>query len=402
MVRKAVYQALLSVYREEGFLMDTLGVWKKRDQPSDRDFRLAFEIAMGTVRRTWTLDAIGKQLSKTGKLTLKLKEKVLVRMAIYQAVFMKSPIYAVGDQMVKLAKQVCHPRFAAFLNALIHKLDGFTWAPSDDLSERYSYPPFFIDQLVKDYGQDKAESSLDAMNHTHPTMVRIRPGKSDDHKIVYQSNMGNVVKLIDEAPSDYGDKDWLYIQNVTSVYLLDQLMTNLSTKPLRILDVCAAPGGKTLALHDAFPESELYVNEKSQKRLATLEENLNKYGVNAKLSSEDGTTFHSSKHFDLIILDVPCSNSGVLGKKPEARLRQTKEHIQQLVDLQKALVRHAKHLLKKDGQLWYLTCSILKCENEQVVHDSDMDMVGDPITILPNAEGWDGGFAAALKLKRDK
>ena len=136
-------------------------------------------------------------------------------------------------------------------------------------------------------------------------------------------------------------------------------------------------------------------NEVSEVRAVRLKENLSKYGVDAHITYEDGRKFHSTRHFDLIILDVPCSNTGVMGKKPEARLRY---HPEELVQLQQELLTHTKRLLKKDGQVWYLTCSILKSENENVAMRDDFKQVSDPITILPNEQGWDGGFGCALAL----
>ena len=397
MVRKAVFNALLAVYREEGFLSDLLETWKQNARPSQRDFRLAFELGMGTIRRTYTLDAIAKELSSTGKLSLKLKEKVLVRMALYQVLFMDSmPLYAVADEMVKLAKTLCHPRFGQFLNALMHKLDGYTWTPSDDLSVHYSFDSAFVDELMRDYGRDQAIEVMECLNERHSPMMRLRNQKSD-HPI-YESKMGDCVTCQGRLQT-IGKDPHVYIQNVTPLYLLDQLVKNLSKPPATILDLCAAPGGKLLALHDAFPNAELHANEVSLQRATILQENLDKYDMHAHVTHEDGRQFHSSKHFDLIILDVPCSNTGVMGKKPEARLR---HHPEGLIQLQSELLTHCKRLLKKDGQVWYLTCSILKRENEGVIQRDDFAMIGEPITVLPNHEGWDGGFGCALTLARDK
>ena len=165
-IRKAVYHALLATYREEGFFADLIDTWKQVHHPSDRDFRFAFQMGMGTIRKTFTLDAIAKHLSSSGKLSLKLKEKTLLRMGIYQALFMDSlPLYAVGDEMVKLAKSVCHPRFVAFFNALLHNLDGFTWnAEQADLSERYSFDPEFVNALIADYGETQAVDVMKQLN----------------------------------------------------------------------------------------------------------------------------------------------------------------------------------------------------------------------------------------------
>ena len=397
MIRKAVFNALLAVYREEGFLSDLLEVWKQKNHPSDRDFRLAFELGMGTIRRTYTLDAVAKDLSSTGKLSLKLKEKVLVRMALYQVLFMDSmPLYAVADEMVNLAKSICHSRFGQFLNALMHQLDGYTMKPSDDLSAQYSFAPAFVDELIHDYGEKQAIEVMECLNERHLPMMRLRNKKSD--QALYQSQMGDCVICSDSVQA-HGKDPGVYIQNVTPIYLIDHLIKRLPKPPEQILDLCAAPGGKLLALHDAFPDAKLTANEVSWERGKILHSNLEKYAMEAQVTHEDGRQFHSSKHFDLIILDVPCSNTGVMGKKPEARLRY---HPEQLIQLQSALLTHCKRLLKEDGQVWYLTCSILKRENEKVIQRADFSAVGDPITILPNREGWDGGFGCALTLAQDK
>ena len=393
--RKAVYHALLNSYQEEGFLSESLSQWKVDSNPSQRDFSLAYEIAFGTMRRTFTLDAIAKELSKKGKLQLKLKEKVLVRMALYQAVFMKSmPLYAIGDQMVDLAKSVCHPRFIPFFNAILHALDGYVFTEDENLSRTYSFPKNFIDKLCQDYPQ-QAVGCLKALNQIPIQMMRVRKGDVKEHKSVYD----NCVRLAsDESVKKWADDPRVYIQNVTPFYLISALSKRLERPPAKILDVCSAPGGKTIALHDIFPKAELWANEKSPKRIETLEQNLEKYSIHAHISNEDGLTFHPSHHFDLVVLDVPCSNTGVLGKKPEARLRLSDDHVNQLKTLQLGLLKHAAKLVKKTGFIWYLTCSILKEENEELIAQSGLKVVGDPITILPNDQGWDGGFGAILQM----
>ncbi len=397
--RKAVYHALLSCYRGEGFLSDALSSWKAAEHPSDRDFALAYEISMGTVRMTWTLDAMAAKLCTTGRMSLKLKEKVLVRMAIYQKLYMGSmPLYAIADQMVSLAKSVCHHRFVSFFNALLHKLDGFIWHPpkgnsASDISVRSSFPVEFVQWMQQDYGS-RAEEILQQLNQVHVPMMRVRTGDVDG-EVLFQSKMGAYVSC--REVNKWSENSRVYIQNATSGYLLDALSEHLPEAPNAILDVCAAPGGKAIATHDLYPETELWVNEKSAHRSKTLEANLEKYGIAAHVTQEDGLTFSPSRHFDLIILDVPCSNTGVLAKKPEARLRLTEDHVWQLEDLQVRLLKHSAKYLKKNGQLWYMTCSILKRENEGIVEASGLQWIGEPITVLPNKEGWDGGFGVALQ-----
>lgn len=186
---------------------------------------------------------------------------------------------------------------------------------------------------------------------------------------------------------------------MTPVALVADLASK-SSYPQRVLDICASPGGKLLAAHDHFPKAKLFANDISPEKILRLTQNLTKYGVTAQVRCGQGEDYPISEPFDVVILDVPCSNSGVLNKRPEARWRLTAEALQALKTQQLGLLEHALTLIGKQGVIWYLTCSILKAENEQLMaafcqkHAMKMAYAR---TILPNAEGWDGGFACLLQ-----
>jgi 16S rRNA (cytosine967-C5)-methyltransferase len=190
-----------------------------------------------------------------------------------------------------------------------------------------------------------------------------------------------------------------YIQNATPTLLFKALAEN--AKPTKnILDLCACPGGKLLLAHDTFPEASLYANDLTERKIRTLKENIEKYHLDVKTECGPGESYPAGRLFDLIIVDAPCSNSGVLNKRPEARWRLTPENTKQLAHIQKALLRHALTLLNDGGEVWYMTCSILNDENERLIKavceecNAEMRMMK---TILPDAKGLDGGFAAAIK-----
>lgn len=168
--REAAYQALLNAYQEKGFISDTLEQWRREANPAPRDANLAQEIASGTARMAIALDAIAKQLSAKQKLQLKRKERILLQMAIYQHIYMdRIPPHAIVNETVSLAKKHCHPRFIPFLNAVLRKLTENTpELPKGDtateLSLRYAYPLFFVEELIKDYGLDTAKEIMKAEN----------------------------------------------------------------------------------------------------------------------------------------------------------------------------------------------------------------------------------------------
>ena len=409
--REAAYLALLAAMREERFIADTLEKWAENLRPTPRDFHLAQQLAYGASQMALALDYLAEQSSKNKKLSLKGKERALLHIALYQHYFLdRVPLYAITDEMVKLARKYCHARFISYLNAMLRQLSSVSIQnlPQGDsireLSIRYSYPIFFVEGVVKDYGLSQAKEILELGNLPSPTMVRVRPGHLIDDETDLQmickepclvARLKDTSSLFEIARSpDY------YIQNVTPAFLMGQLCCSCQC-PGRVLDLCASPGGKLVALHDFFPEALLFANDVSADKIQRLSENCSKYGISPVMTCGKGEDFASKGQelFDVIILDVPCSNTGVLNKRPEARWRLSKVVLDDLEKIQLNLIEHAITLLEPQGELWYMTCSILKSENEKMVKNVCERYglsVSAQYSVLPNRDGWDGGYACAL------
>ena len=402
--REFACMALLKAMQGEMFLVDSFAKWHQSAAPSSRDYRFAYEIACGSMRMKLALDFAAKRLSDKQRLSLKPKERTLLHTALYQHFFMdRVPQYAIVNETIQLAKKWCHSSFVSFLNAVLRKLpaekNNFSPAGNSlsELSIRYSYPEHFIQELIKEYGLGSTQEILAAGNTPSPTMVRLRLG----------AKVEPYLKLVRPDTAILEDPTFLstvaaspdyYIQNATPVLLIDALSSGLNP-PKRVLDLCAAPGGKLLAVHDKFPKAWLFANDVSRERLQLLLENVKKYGLAVAVSCEKGEALASNEPFDLIILDVPCSNSGVLNKRPEARWRLSIETLKELEDMQLKLIQHAAGLLADGGEIWYITCSILNKENQQLVAQAcgkfNLKVRTENI-ILPNQQGIDGGYASAL------
>lgn len=409
--REAAYLALLTSIREEIFVAETLERWRQKRNPDSKDFRLAREIAYGSARMALALDEIASYLAERKKLTLKLRERVLMRTAIYQYYFMdRVPDYAIANETIEIAKKYCHETFVKFLNAALRRLseERFELPKGDtvpEISVRYSYPAFYVQELIQNYGLEKAKEIMQTGNKPGLTMFRIRPHEKEriEEKEGIELLTGTlspvaVVKDTSFIPLIVESSDY-YIQNVTPTVLIQTLAKYLK-EPKRMLDLCASPGGKLIAFHDQFPEAELFANDISTGKLKPLSENCAKYGITATLSCSRGEEYASDEPFDVVILDVPCSNSGVLNKRPEARWRISQKTLENLEHLQLQLIKHACSLIADEGEIWYLTCSILKRENTRLI-DKACEMFNLQVrakeTILPNLDGWDGGFACALQ-----
>jgi 16S rRNA (cytosine967-C5)-methyltransferase len=410
--REAAYLALLASLRQEGFILHTLEKWQTIHHPSPADFAFAQEIAFGSARLALSLDYLAAQLSSQGKLSLKLKEKALLRTALYQYLFMsKVPIYAIVNETIEVAKKHCHSTFVNFLNALLRKLADSNLSSAslpqgtspEELSIRYSYPISFVDALIAQYGLNPTLSILEAGNAVPQTMVRLRSKemmKTLDPALHPLPDTNSLMALVSPKASlsTITTSPHYYIQNSTPATLVNGL-AKLTTHPKTILDLCASPGGKLLAAHDQFPEAELFANDISQEKIDKLSQNITKYDLSVTLSCGLGENYTSNSLFDLIILDVPCSNSGVLNKRPEARWRLNPEALQELEKKQLDLLKHASKFLAPGGCIWYMTCSILKEENEWLIEQfcksTGMKCLFTK-TCLPNLSGGDGGFGCLL------
>jgi 16S rRNA (cytosine967-C5)-methyltransferase len=380
-VREAVFLILWKGFCKDLYLEDVLPSNYFSDS---RDQSLTYEICCGTIRYWSQLEWIAKQLTSTGKLSLKNREKSLLFPALYQIYYLERvPHYAIIDETVKLAKTYCHASMGSFFNGILRKASQTPLIlPKSDsvfsLSIRYSQTPFFIEHLLNDRGLDKAKLILEASN-TRP----LHFARSKGLPFKYES-----------VTSDLAQVEG-YIQNPTPGSLI-QFLSQSTVPPKSILDLCSSPGGKLLLAHDLYPEAKLWANDITESRIRLLNDNITKFGLDVDVRIGLGETYPTDRKFDLIILDVPCSNSGVLNKRVEARWRLSKEALDELKVIQRTLLKHATELLAPGGSIWFLTCSILKEENEGVADVPYLRKVSE-MTHFPDSEGMDGGYGCHLK-----
>lgn len=381
--REAAYLAVIASSKEDKYASEFLDQWKQKESPSQQDDHLAREIAYGSIQRKLSLDYLATQLTPQKKLNLKSKELILLRTALYQYYFMdRIPIYALTNETQHIAKRYCHQTFCGFLNAILRKLEQTKLElPSDDLSLYYSYPSYFVKELMKDYGREETKRILEIGNKAAVVMARKRFSPFDVEKI---------------AVADAIKSQEFYIQNRTPVELFKKLSSTIKT-PSKVLDLCSSPGGKSLLIHDMYPGVHLFANDVSEEKLKRIRHNMERFQFDATLSCGPGELFPRTHTFDLVIVDAPCSNTGVLNKRAEARWRLSQENIKLLEILQLKLIENASHLAP---MIWYMTCSVLKEENEVLVNKACRELGLELVmqeTILPDSEGNDGGFGCALR-----
>ena len=327
-------RALLAVMDKESFLSDHFG--DKRDP-------FAEELAFGAMRWKIALEKQIRASAKTGK--MKRVTRWIIVLGLYERHFInKSPEYAKVNEWVALVKKYA-PYQVGLVNALLRTPD------LKRPEHREAYPEELHAQ---------SHDVLEILN-TYPSPQARRIGSGE-----FITDFD--VSTLSQDPS-------YYIQNPTPYNLMCHLAQHTQT-PKRILDLCAAPGGKTLILRDLYPEAHIDCFDISPLRLKRLMKNLEKYSVEAGIYTPECAPY------DLVVVDAPCSGSGVMHKKPEARHRF--DGIPELIKTQHELIAQAKTLGKT---VWYLTCSILDRENHSGAHARLQ---------LPTREGLDGGYAAIM------
>lgn len=397
--RELAYKASLASYTGKSFIQESLS----HSGLSSKDLQFAKEISYGTIRMSSALDYLANQLAGR-KLKVKPKERLLIQMAIYQYFFMsKVPIYAIVNETISLARKYCHSSFVSFLNAILRKLESAKLhLPQgntlNDISIRYSYPADFIQLLLKHYDQEKVNSILESGNQPSQTTVRIRNKDQFDLELITEQPFPvGIIKDTSILPIISGSKDY-YIQNVTQATLIGNLCKELVYEPASVIDLCSSPGGKALAVQDYFPQASIHANDISEEKLQRIRENCKKYDFHFKMTAVPAEKLTLTEKFDIVILDVPCSNSGVLNRRPEARWRITEKILRDLNEIQIALLKKAMELVTPHGEVWYLTCSIIPEENELLLQKISEEMglkIKSKTTISPKPY-WDGGFAASL------
>jgi 16S rRNA (cytosine967-C5)-methyltransferase len=402
--------------------------------------RLAFELTLGTLRKRGCLDyGLERYLTRPlRELHPDLRE--LLRLGAYQLLELdRVPAYAAVDRTVELARNFSTTRKAAGLvNAVLRRLsEGRPEPPDRDadpvghLAVTGSHPRWLVKRWLERYGFDETARLCAVDNEPPDTFVFLNPFRAavEDFR-----EIGPDAEAVAGFPGCYRlargadlTSSGAYAQG--KVYAADPA-TSLAAMALDprpgeiILDACSAPGGKLFHLHRlAGLGLKTVALEISPRRCAVLAENINRLGLPAAVVNGDLLLAPLARpRFDKILLDVPCSNTGVLRRRVEARWRRRPEDLKALARLQLDLLASASRLVKSGGLLAYSTCSLEPEENEGLVGRflsgrGDFQRVpaalglddglrgrfgdsGGDIRALPHLTGTDGAYVALMRRVR--
>lgn len=343
----------------------------------------------------------------------------LLRLGIYQLFLLQTPEHAAVYETVQQAGARTRALINGVLrNALRAKAELSEKADAQDLSVRNSHPQFLIERWEKNFGPENTAALCGWNNRPAPIYARINRLKISDEDFLAQVGSARcadrIPQLRDGVPVE---KNFIRLTSILSealaaghCYIQDPSTATacvlLGPKPgQRVLDACAAPGGKTAYLAELMKnEGFILACDRDPGRMRTLQDNLERLGVGmAQYVQHDWTSRNpppSDAAFDRILVDAPCSNTGVMRRRVDVRWRLTAKDFMRMQQEQLRILRATLPLLKSGGALVYSTCSVEPEENEGVVglitQEFPFLKLVEQLSLLPFRDGFDGAFAAKL------
>ena len=384
--REVVLDMLLSL--REGklshtILKDTIDSYLYLDKSSRGFITRLYE---GTIEKRLYLDFIIDGYSKTPVKKMKPIIMLLLEISVYQLFFMdRVPDSAAINEAVKLTKKRGLTGLSGFVNGVLRNIarNKERIALPDKnkdlikyLEIKYSTPRTVVEYLIKDYGNEEAEAVLEAFEEKRPLVARATKNRKD------------LIKKLDaegvRVSTDTIFPESLKILELDSLGFLEsfengdfviqdessQFIGKIVSLPkgARVLDLCAAPGGKSLLFAEMEEVDEIISCDITENKTELIEENVRRIGASKiKTKMNDASLCNPDfvDGFDLVICDLPCSGLGVMGRKRDIKYNVSIDKIRELAILQKKILENAVRYVKKGGRLIYSTCTMTKAENEE-------------------------------------
>ncbi len=368
---------------------------------AQKDRPLLRMLCFGTLRHHWRLRSWADQLLTS---PLKRRDRVvnaLLTIGLYQLVSTRIPDHAVVSQTVEATRQLRRPKLAGLMNACLRRFmrEEIAASEAQDETTHWNHPQWLIDRLKTDWPEDW-QAILAANNERAPMWLRANASRQSAAAYVKKLAAADIAaellpgvpdavclaepRSVEDLPG-FSDGD-SSVQDAAAQIAGRWLATGLQG---RLLDACAAPGGKSGHLLELGGDAvTLVAVDSDPSRIAGISENLARIGRDATIIAADASNpeeWWDGTPFDGILLDAPCSASGVIRRHPDIKLLRRESDLEGLSALQERLLRALWPLLAPGGRLLYATCSVITAENEAVVGQFLKDH-GDALEndVLPN------------------
>lgn len=394
-------------------------------QFDSRDTAFIKEIVYGTLRHRRILMGTLKPMFDFKITERNRVVQALLITAMYQIVYMRVPAHAVVSATVSACGDIGRKSFTSTTNAILRRFlrEGAKVIESDNYAVTYSFPDWLVTRLQDGYDAATVKKILEASNIKAPLFLRVENSKVSTEEFVEHlakkeissttSKLCKSTVKLDAAANVYdipGFSEGLCtVQDISAQLTADFLKLD-KDKAMRILDCCCAPGGKTAHILDLSPKSHVTALDIEESRLEQTVSTLKRLGrlKNVELKAMDATNLDALEgSFDRILVDAPCSGTGVIRRHPDIKWLRRDKDIASLCEIQAKILDAAYEKLSKGGILLYTTCSILPDENIRQVEaflKRHSDAIQDPICLdgkeyttlqrLPGDDDGDGFFYA--------
>lgn len=381
--REIILDVLLEILERGGYSHVILRQALEKYQYLEKQERAFItRVTEGTIEYKLTIDAVLNQCSKVKVNKMKPVIRTILRMSVYQILWMERiPDSAVCNEAVKLAVKRKFQGLKGFVNGVLRTIvrqkDQFVF---EDLSLKYSMPQWLIDMWSEQYPKETVEAICESFLKDAPTTVRCNLALASMEEICESLDAQNVgyrksplskhALLLDKY--DYLDgleafqNGWIQVQDASSGFVGDIADPQPGDQ---VLDVCGAPGGKSLHIADKLNGTGLVVvRDLTEQKIMLVEDNLERTGF-TNIRAEVWDALEPDPEWegkaDIVIADLPCSGLGIIGKKPDIKYQAAPEKLSDLAALQKEILSVVSRYVKPGGKLVYSTCTINKGENEE-------------------------------------
>ena len=420
-LRSMAAQAVEQVVEKGQSLSNVLPAMQQK--VADKDKALLQELCFGVLRTLSQLEWMIQQLMERPMTGKQRTVHYLIMVGFYQLLHTRIPPHAALAETVEGAVVIKRPQLKGLINGVLRQFQRrqeelLTEFAQSDL--RFLHPSWLVKRIKAAYPQ-QWETILDANNQRPPMWLRVnRNHHSRDAWLALLTEAGmtgfthpdypDAVRLETPAPVHAlpgFDEGWVTVQDASAQGCVKYLLPKDGEQ---ILDLCCAPGGKTTHILEVAPQANVMAVDVDEKRLSRVYDNLKRLGMKATVKQGDGRypqQWCGEQQFDRILLDAPCSATGVIRRHPDIKWLRRDRDIAELAQLQAEILNATWAHLKSGGTLVYATCSILPEENQQQIAaflsrtpDAELRETGTPEQPgqqnLPGAEEGDGFFYAKL------
>lgn len=382
--RQAAFRILLEVERGKAHC-DELLRGKAVEAMSQADRNLTTTLVLGVLRWQIRLDAEIKSRLKKPNAKVDVEVLIALRLGAFQLLFLERiPAHAAIDESVELAKQAGHRFAAGMVNAVLRAIardsDASLKAPEETAAElalAQAHPAWMVERWVEFYGVDAARAICRHGQQRPQASVRVAGADVEAELVRDGITLGPGELLTAARTVTSGDVTAtaafqggrVRIQDEGS-QLIGEFAASVGSgleEAKRIVDLCAAPGGKTLILAERNPQSRIVACESNMRRLEELRKRVAAFASRIECRLADATAFEEDSVFDVALADVPCSGTGTLGRNPEIRHRLRVEDLPRHAERQQAILLAALRAVRPGGCVLYSTCSLEPEENEHAV-----------------------------------